>query len=224
MICPACKKNSLTFDIGAITGKYVCNNCGYRGVLALEKTKFRYFFTSSGLLVLVGKNAEQNEELIKKFTSPNEIVLHTATPGSPFCVLKGEAKAKDIMEAAIFCSCFSQDWKRGKKISEVHAFYASSIYKEKGMPLGTFGVKEVIKKIKVRNELYINIKGNIIDIFVYKTGKNIGKLFPGGNLKREDIIEKLKNYAKSKNLKLGRLMMPFSNIKLKLKMRIKKEK
>jgi predicted ribosome quality control (RQC) complex YloA/Tae2 family protein len=50
-------------------------------------TNFREWFTSSGKRVLAGKSANNNEELIKQ-VERNEIVLHTANPGSPFVNIK----------------------------------------------------------------------------------------------------------------------------------------
>ena len=44
---------------------------------------FRKFITSSGKLVLGGKSAENNEQLIKQ-AEAGEVVLHTKAPGSPF--------------------------------------------------------------------------------------------------------------------------------------------
>ncbi|HDI03158.1 MAG TPA: DUF814 domain-containing protein, partial [Candidatus Pacearchaeota archaeon] len=50
--------------------------------------KFRWFFTSSGKLVIGGKNAEQNEKIINEMLEDNDVVLHTKARGSPFCVIK----------------------------------------------------------------------------------------------------------------------------------------
>src|SRR3989344_4503947 len=99
---------------------------------------FRNFETSSGKLVLAGKDAKNNEELIAQI-SPEEDVFHTAKPGSPFVNLKsknssprdtqgghenlqagdsskddtavpsGEPSSDDIKESAIFCAAKSQD-------------------------------------------------------------------------------------------------------------------
>ena len=38
--------------------------------------KFREFITSSGKRVLAGKNAEQNEELVKQFIGKDNIIFH----------------------------------------------------------------------------------------------------------------------------------------------------
>ena len=58
---------------------------------------FREFKTTSGKIVLGGKSAKNNEDLVEQI-SPKEIVLHTAMPGSPFCNIKGDASKKDIKD------------------------------------------------------------------------------------------------------------------------------
>jgi len=115
--------------------------------------KFREFETSSGKLVLAGKSAKNNEELIAQ-ANDNEIVLHTAKPGSPFVNIKSEGKKvskKDIKEAAVFCAAYSQDWRDNKADVVVHVFKGKDIYKKKGMKLGTFGVKK-FKIVKIKKE------------------------------------------------------------------------
>ena len=122
-------------------------------------TNFTEAPTSSGKLMLGGKNAEQNEALVKQ-VAKNEIVLHTKTAGSPFVNIKGKANKKDIKEAAVFCAKFSRDWKKNKKNVEVHWFFGKDIYKLKGMKMGTFGVKKVKKIIVKKSEIENMEKGN----------------------------------------------------------------
>ncbi|MEM4230612.1 MAG: NFACT RNA binding domain-containing protein [Candidatus Pacearchaeota archaeon] len=119
--------------------------------------RFREFLTSSGKIVLCGKNAENNEELIKQ-VGKDEIVLHTKASGSPFCNIKENYKKitkKDIYEAGVFCSVYSQDWKHNHKDVEMHIFLGKDLYKEEGMKTGTFGVKKyekiIIKKQDIEN-------------------------------------------------------------------------
>jgi len=110
--------------------------------------KFREYITKKGTLVLAGKNAKNNEELIKQI-EPSEIVLHTEASGSPFVNIKGKPKFGDVKEAAIFCAKHSQDWRDNKKDVLVHKFIGKDIYKEKRMKTGTFGIKK-FKIIKVK--------------------------------------------------------------------------
>jgi len=115
--------------------------------------KFRELITSSGKLVLAGKDAAGNEHLIEQ-VRPEEIVLHTKAPGSPFVNIKDNGKRvlkKEIKEAAVFCAKYSQDWKKNKEDVVVHYFKGKDIYKRKSMKLGTFGVKDA-KEIKVKKK------------------------------------------------------------------------
>ncbi|MEM4703343.1 MAG: NFACT RNA binding domain-containing protein [Candidatus Pacearchaeota archaeon] len=123
------------------------------------KIKLRSLYTSLGKLVLAGKNAEQNEELVKQ-VKPDEIVLHTKAAGSPFVNIKGNASKKDIKEAAIFCAKYSRDWKKNKKDVEVHYFKGKDIFKSKEMKQGTFGVKK-FKKIIVKKEEITRENSNV---------------------------------------------------------------
>jgi len=79
--------------------------------------KFHWFVTSSGLLVVAGRDADTNEEVIKKYANKEDIVLHTDMSGSPFAVIKKEQNKdiseKDIEEAADFILAYSRAWKKG---------------------------------------------------------------------------------------------------------------
>jgi len=110
--------------------------------------KFRQFKTKSGTLVLAGKDAKNNEELIAQ-VGKDEDIFHTEKPGSPFVNIKGKPKRGDVKETAIFCASKSQDWRDNKKDVVVHRFKGKDIYKRKGMKLGTFGIKKR-KVIKVK--------------------------------------------------------------------------
>jgi len=111
---------------------------------------FREYITLNGTTVLAGRDAKNNEELIKQ-VGKNEEVFHTVAAGSPFVNIKGKSKKGDIKEAVIFCARFSRDWKKNKDDVKVHRFKGKDIFKKKDMKLGTFGVKKY-KIIKVKKE------------------------------------------------------------------------
>ncbi|MBR9703901.1 DUF814 domain-containing protein, partial [Candidatus Pacearchaeota archaeon] len=70
--------------------------------------KFKWFFTSGGVLVVGGKSDSGNEVLLKEYKKPGYVVTHTSSPGSPFCIIvKDNPSKKDIEETCVFCSCFS---------------------------------------------------------------------------------------------------------------------
>ncbi len=111
-------------------------------------TKFRTYLGSSGNVFLGGRNSKNNEELVAQ-VGKSETVLHTAKPGSPFVNIKEKASKQDILEAAIFCAKYSQNWRDNQSDVEVHVFKGSDINKKKSMKEGTFGVKK-FKTVKVK--------------------------------------------------------------------------
>lgn len=122
--------------------------------------KFRWFFTSNGLLVIGGKSAEQNEETVP-LAERGDIVLHTKLPGSPFCIIKSNGQKitdSDINEAAVFCASFSQQWKKNKKEVEIHIFSPEQIFKDIKTKKGTFTVVGKAKTIKAKLELWLTIQ------------------------------------------------------------------
>ena len=120
-------------------------------------TNFRKFMTSSEKLVLAGKSAENNEELISQ-VEPKEDIFHTKAPGSPFVNIKSIRTNKlDRYEAATFCAVFSKEHRDNPGDIIVHQFKGSDISKKKAMKLGTFGVKN-FKIIKVKKADILKFK------------------------------------------------------------------
>lgn len=184
----------------------------------LAYQKYRWFFTSSSKLVVGGKNAEQNEQIIKNFVKPTSIVMHTKEPGSSFVVLQSNASAKDLEEASIFCACFSQQWKKvrrskmkkrkGKKTKkvEVHVFKGSQTYKDKKMKKGTFGVLGKVGKREVPLSLFLTKQKRKLRAVPFsavfskrKTGKII-EIFPG-NISKEKTADKIFEILKNRKIK-----------------------
>lgn len=118
----------------------------------IDYQKYRWFYTSSGKLVIGGKNAEQNEALLRKLKSLEEelIIMHSAEPGSPFSAIFSPANSvnsSDMQECAIFTASFSRAWRQKKKKINVDIFHLSSLYKLNSMKTGTWGVKNIIKRV-----------------------------------------------------------------------------
>ncbi len=171
--------------------------------------KFRWFFTSNDFLVIGGKNSEQNEQIIKNHLDAQDIILHTKAPGSPFCIIKKKLKkkkisSKDIKETAIFCACFSQQWKKkkakGKKKNqiEVHIFKSSQIFKEKKEKTGTFNVLGNVNKVFVKPELWLGKqKDKLRAVPKSCLKKPLIKIMPG-KITKEKVINKIKDRLKGK--------------------------
>lgn len=156
---------------------------------------YRWFYTSNNVLVVGGKSDEQNELVIDEFIRPEFTVLHTTEPGSGFIIIQTEKPSKkDIEEAAIFCACFSQQWKKVKSSRatiSIDTFKGDQIYKAKSMKLGTFGVKGDKKTIKVKPELVVVVqKGKIRAVPKTTKEEKLAEIKPG-KLKKEQAAEKI---------------------------------
>ena len=161
--------------------------------------QYRWFFTSGGILVVGGKSEEQNELAIKNFMKPNYTLIHTLKPGSPFMIIQSDNPSKkDLEETAIFCACFSKQWKLNKKLIEVDVFKGEQLYKTKSMKLGTFGVKGEKKTMKAKPELVLIIqKGKLRAVPKTIKEKKLAEIKPG-NLSKEQAAEKLAKKIKDK--------------------------
>ena len=170
---------------------------------------YKWFYTSSGKLVVGGKSAEQNDALLKKLKNAKPVrdyvVMHTSSPGSPFCVLISDVKKiskSDLEECAIFTGCFSKSWKQKKKIVEVHFFKLSEIVKEKSMKTGTWGVAGRIGKIKVKLELMLVIQKKTLRAVPEKTVKKNEVLLHviPGRVDKEKMAGKIIDVLKKKEV------------------------
>jgi len=92
--------------------------------------RFRWFHTSDGYLVIGGRNADQNEELVKKYMGTHDRFFHTQAHGGPVTLLKaaGPSESADpvdwdeetLREAAQFAVSYSSDWKDGRGAGDAY--------------------------------------------------------------------------------------------------------
>jgi len=86
--------------------------------------EFRWFHTSDGFLVVGGRNADENEALVKKYMEGNDRFFHAQAHGGPVTILKATGpseKAREVdfpettlSEAAKFAVSYSSVWKDGR--------------------------------------------------------------------------------------------------------------
>lgn len=116
--------------------------------------KFREYLLESGTKILLGKDANSNDELVKKFKGKGNILIHTVAPGSPFCVIdRLNPSLGDISISGIYCARFSQDWRDNKKNVKVSIFTGKDVQKDKKMEVGTWKVKKSKTKIIKKEDI-----------------------------------------------------------------------
>jgi len=169
---------------------------------------YRWFVTSSKTLVVGGKNAEQNDELLTNVLAEKKeyTVMHTSHPGSPFCVMYTESPTpEDIAECAIFCGCFSRAWKEGKKTTNVHMFTTQHLYKTKHMKAGTWGVKGKVKDFLVPLELVLTKQKGVYRAVPLTCAKK-GVVVRPGKTDKTKQIDTLKKALKDTSVSADELL------------------
>lgn len=101
--------------------------------------KFRWFESSEGLLVLGGRDATSNETLLKRYTSPEDLVMHAEVHGAPFIVMKTggvQPTGDSLREAAQACVSYSRLWKEGIRAGD--AYWVKPEQVTKSAPAGEY--------------------------------------------------------------------------------------
>jgi len=127
----------------------------------MKKIKFRErIIPESGTKLLLGKDAKNNDELMEKFKGKENTIIHTLSPGSPFCVIDGDLKPskKIINVSGSICVGYSQNWRDNKKDTKVNVFTGKDVYKKKNMKIGTWGIRKPKKENIKKENILKNLK------------------------------------------------------------------
>ncbi|MBS7615101.1 NFACT family protein [Candidatus Bathyarchaeota archaeon] len=125
--------------------------------------KFRWFYSSQGLLVIGGRDATTNEIIVKKHVEPGDIVFHAEIQGAPFVVIKtgGAAPSEQtIKEAATFAASYSSAWKVG--VSSVDVYWVRPEQVSKTPPSGEFLPKGAFMIYGTKNY----VKGAVLEVAI----------------------------------------------------------
>jgi len=104
--------------------------------------KFRWFDSSEGMLVIGGRDATSNEVLLKRYTNPEDLVLHAEAHGAPFIVVKtggAQPTVETLHEAAQACVSYSRLWKDGIRAGD--AYWVKPEQVTKSAPAGEYLTK-----------------------------------------------------------------------------------
>ena len=100
--------------------------------------RYRWFFTSDGLLVIGGRDAASNSAVVRKHLTKNDKIFHGDIFGSPFFILKNadNASTASINETAHATVCFSRAWREG--LYGLSAYWVNPEQVKKSAPSGQF--------------------------------------------------------------------------------------
>ena len=96
--------------------------------------KFHWAMSSSGLLMIGGRDAQQNELLNSKHFGDSDLFLHASIFGASVTVLKDGAQANRVIreEAAQFAASYSSAWKDMLHSVDVYAMRRDQVSKSTG--------------------------------------------------------------------------------------------
>ncbi|OLS27763.1 MAG: hypothetical protein HeimC3_02310 [Candidatus Heimdallarchaeota archaeon LC_3] len=151
--------------------------------------QYHWTITSSGKLVIAGRNAKMNEQLVRKRLEKKNIFLHADITGAPYTIVKNESidinsrqtdeneikdtdndiSDTDLEEAAFIAGCYSKAWKTGLGIIEVYSVDPSQISfsapSGEYLPKGGIIVSGKRKYFKIPMKLFIGVYFD--DIYAY---------------------------------------------------------
>ena len=172
-------------------------------MIDINYKNYRWFFTSSEKLVVGGKSAIQNDELLNLICKDKNsyVVMHTHQPGSPFAVIispASEVNEEDKDECGVFTASFSRAWRSGDKETVIDSFLSKQLYKSPSMKLGTWGVKPPIAHFKKELNLVLAEQKGILRAVPPNSSKiNFGTIFPG-SLEKEKAADNIIKLLKRK--------------------------
>jgi len=122
--------------------------------------RYHWLITSEGYLVLAGRDASQNESLVRKHLEPTDIFLHADIHGAPATIIKTRGRVpseKSILEAAVIAACYSKAWKLG--LASIDVFWVRGEQVSKTPPSGEYitkgafmiyGKKNYLKNVELK--------------------------------------------------------------------------
>lgn len=126
--------------------------------------RFRWFTSSDGVLVLGGRDADTNEEIVKKYLEPRDLFMHADVHGAPAVIIKSEGKAvpeATLQEAAQFAVSYSSLWKQGVRSGRCYWVYPNQVSKnpEPGeyVPKGAFIIRGERHYLDAQMQLAIGV-------------------------------------------------------------------
>lgn len=145
---------------------------GTRPILRLRRQlrwyeRFRWFFSSEGLLVLSGRDAGTNSVLVERYMDSSDLVFHAEIHGAPFTIVKegGKRAGNDtFQEAAIATASYSRAWREGITALDVYWVNPDQVsrkapsgeYLGRGMYM-IYGSRNYLRGIPLRLAIGLNV-------------------------------------------------------------------
>ena len=131
--------------------------------------KYLWFRSSDGFLVVAGRDASQNEALVRRYLEERDLFFHADVVGAAAVIVKCEGKEvpqATIEEAAQFAACYSKAWRAGLGSVDVYWVYGKQVSKTppsgEYLPKGSFmirGGRNYLKGVELKLAIGLVVQG-----------------------------------------------------------------
>ncbi len=120
---------------------------------------YHWLITRNGYLAIGGRDAQQNEKVVKKYLRDNDIFVHSVIHGASAFVLRsgGQAPIEDIKDVAVMAVSYSKGWASGTASLDAFWVWGKQVSKSpppgEFLPKGSFmiyGRKNILKGLELR--------------------------------------------------------------------------
>ncbi len=121
--------------------------------------KYHWMITRNGFLVIGGRDAGQNETIVRRYLEPEDIFLHADIHGAPATVIKTYGKVpgeEDIRDAAVIAACYSRAWREG--LGYIDVFWVMGEQVSKKPPSGEYLAKGAFMIYGRKNYLSVELE------------------------------------------------------------------
>lgn len=141
--------------------------------------RFRWFISTEGNIVIAGKDAKSNEQVVKKYLKEGDRYVHADIHGAPSCIVKSMdtndnkilISEKTLEEACIFAASYSKAW---KQFGEAQAYWVLPEQVSKTPQSGDFLPKGAFVIRGKRNYYKCKIEVAVGEIEINDTNKVMG--------------------------------------------------
>ncbi len=121
-------------------------------------TRFRWFISSDGCLVVAGKDNRSNKELVNKYLEKDDLFFHIEGPGGSCVIVKPKngIGERTIVEAATYAACNSRAWRERSFVEKV--YYVKGEKVKKSAPPGHYIPKGSFYIEGKRNYVSVELK------------------------------------------------------------------
>jgi predicted ribosome quality control (RQC) complex YloA/Tae2 family protein len=139
-------------------------------------SRFLWVETSGGFLAIGGRDASQNEVIVRRYLGPRDIFMHADIHGAAVFVILTQGREVgegDLHEVATLAASYSKAWKAGLSSVDVFWVYGEQVKLAappgQYLPRGSFmvyGQRNYIKGVKLRLGIGVAYYGDSYDIVI----------------------------------------------------------